>query len=279
MRETPFHHIRTLLASNIPESHVSLLPKKWEKIGHVLVLKWDKNLDEYKEIICAAYATVLNVTTVLGDVQGIIGPLREPTVELLYGPPQTETIHVEQGIRYTLDPQKIMFSSGNMSERIRMASLKATDETIVDLFAGIGYFTLPLAVYAKPQIIIACELNPVAYNYLSKNIVLNHVTDRVRPLLGDNRKVAPRNSADRVIMGYLRGTAMFLPLALDCLQQARGVIHFHDIYADEKIPEEPFQQVQRIAQEKKRTATLLEYHRVKSYAPGISHAVIDVRIA
>ena len=279
MRETPFHQIRTMLTPSIPRSHVSLLPKKWEKIGHVLVVKWNKNLDEYKEIICAAYATVLNVTTVLGDVQGILGPLREPTVELLYGSPQTETIHVEQGIRYKLDPQKIMFSSGNMSERMRMASLKATDETIVDLFAGIGYFTLPLAVYAKPQTVIACELNHVAYDYLFKNIVLNHVTDRVQPLLGDNREVAPRNVAERVIMGYLGGTAEYLPLALDCLKQARGIIHFHDTYADERIPDEPFQQVQRIARERKRTTTLLEYHRVKSYAPGISHAVIDVRIA
>jgi tRNA wybutosine-synthesizing protein 2 len=279
MRETPFHHICTMLAPRIPESHVSLLPRKWEKIGHVLVVKWDKNLDEYKEIICAAYATVLNVTTVLGEIQGIVGLLREPTVELLYGSPQTETIHVEQGIRYKLDPQKIMFSSGNMSERMRMASLKATDETIVDLFAGIGYFTLPLAMYAKPQTIIACELNPVAYDYLCKNIILNHVTERVRPLLGDNREVAPRNVAERVIMGYLGGTAEYLPLALDCLKQARGIIHFHDIYADERIPDEPLQHVQRIAREKKRTATLLEYHRVKSYAPGISHAVIDMRIA
>jgi tRNA wybutosine-synthesizing protein 2 len=278
MRETPFNHIVKKLSASIPESYVSLLPKKWEKIGRVLLLKWDHQLDEYKEIICSAYAAELNATTVLGDVQGIVGPLREPTVELLYGSSQTETIHVEHGIRYKLDPQKTMFSSGNMSERIRMASLNTMDETIVDLFAGIGYFTLPLAVYASPRQIIACELNPVAYRYLCDNIVLNHVTDKVRPMLGDNRRVAPRNIAERVIMGYLGGTAEFLPLALDCLKHARGIIHFHDTFADEQVPEEPFQQVRKSAKKKKRTATLLQYHRVKSYAPGISHVVIDVRI-
>ena len=128
---------------------------------------------------------------------------REPNVKIIYGNKKTETIHIENGIRYKLDPQKVMFSSGNMDERIRMAKISNPKETVVDLFAGIGYFTLPMAVYSKPKKIFACEINPVAYDYLCKNIVQNDVTSIVEPLLGDNKTTAPKNVADRIIMGYI----------------------------------------------------------------------------
>ena len=47
---------------------------------------------------------------------------------------------------YSFDATKCMFSWGNLSEKLRMGSLDCRDEIIVDLFAGIGYFTLPFLV-------------------------------------------------------------------------------------------------------------------------------------
>ena len=35
-----------------------------------------------------------------------------------------------------------MFSAGNISEKIRVAGFRCVGETVVDLYAGIGYFTL-----------------------------------------------------------------------------------------------------------------------------------------
>lgn len=159
-----------------------------------------------------------------------------------------------------------------------MATISSRNETVVDLFAGIGYFTLPLAVYSKPKIIFACELNPVAYEYLCKNIVLNHVTNVVEPLLGDNRMTAPKNCADRVLLGYLEEPQVFLPIALECLQNQVGVLHYHDVVPDEFIPEQPLQQVEEVVRKAHRSAELLKVKEIKSYAPGVSHVVLDVRI-
>lgn len=54
--------------------------------------------------------------------------------------------HRENGILYSFDATKCMFSWGNLSEKLRMGALDCKEEVIVDLFAGIGYFTLPFLV-------------------------------------------------------------------------------------------------------------------------------------
>ena len=278
MRQTPFESIKKTLSLVLPSGVVSRLPDKWEKIGTVVTIRLPDELRRYQEIIGKAYAEVLDCTTVLNDVGGISGVYREPFVEVISGSSMTETIHTENGIRFKLDPQKIMFSSGNMRERQRMATISNRHETVVDLFAGIGYFTLPMAVYSKPKMVFACEINPLAYRYLRANVVLNHVTDIVEPLLGDNRKIAPKDCADRVILGYLKEPLIFLPISLECLRNQSGVLHYHEIVPIESIPDLPLKHIETAAKNYHRFVELLKVNEIKSYAPGVDHVVLDVRI-
>jgi tRNA wybutosine-synthesizing protein 2 len=215
---------------------------------------------------------------VLIDIGGISGEFRAPQVEIIYGSKDTETVHKENGIRYKLDPQKIMFSSGNMDERIRMAKISNKKETVVDLFAGVGYFTLPIAVYSKPKKIIACEKNQIAYDYLKENIVLNDVSSIVEPIIGDNREVAPKNVANRVIMGYFKKTEKYLKVAFDCLHNHKGIIHYHGKFSDKIVPHIPMKIIEEEIKKNKCIVNLIRYFCVKSYAPGISHYVFDLKI-
>jgi tRNA wybutosine-synthesizing protein 2 len=278
MRQTPFDRIKKTLSLVIPSGVMSHLPDKWEKVGTVVTIRLPDDLRQYQEIIGKAYAEVLDCTTVLNEVGGISGVYREPVVEVISGSSMTETIHTENGIRFKIDPQKIMFSSGNMRERQRMAMISNRHETIVDLFAGIGYFTLPIAVYSKPKKVFACEINPIAYRYLCANVVLNHVTDIIEPLLGDNRTIAPKDCADRVILGYLKEPQVFLPVGLKCLRNQTGVLHYHEIVPVESIPELPLKHIETAAKDYHRSVELLKVNEIKSYAPGVDHVVLDVRI-
>jgi len=278
MRQTPFESIKKTLSLVLPSGVVSRLPDKWEKIGTVVTIKLPDELKQHQEIIGKAYAEVLGCTTMLNDVGGISGVYREPVVEVISGSSITETIHTENGIRFKADPQRIMFSSGNMAERRRMATVSNSCETVVDLFAGIGYFTLPMAVYSKPKMVFACEINPIAYHYLCANVVLNHVTDIVEPLLGDNRKIAPKDCADRVILGYLKEPQVFLPVGLECLRNQSGVLHYHEVVPVESIPELPLKHIETAAKDYHRSVELLKVNEIKSYAPGVDHVVLDVRI-
>ena len=278
MRTTPFESIKKKLSPVLSSSLMNRLPDKWEKIGTVVTIKLPDELKQHQEIIGTAYREVLRCKTVLNDKGGILGVYRKPIVELLSGDRITETIHTEQGIRFKMDPQRIMFSSGNMTERRRMATISNSRETVVDLFAGIGYFTLPIAVYSKPKKIFACEINPIAYRYLCANIVLNHVTDIIEPLCGDNRKTAPKDCADRVILGYLQEPWSFLTVALECLKNQIGILHYHEVVPCESIPELPLKRIQTAAKNTHRSVELLKINKIKSYAPRIHHVVLDVRI-
>jgi tRNA wybutosine-synthesizing protein 2 len=278
MIETPYYLIKKQLSKELPDELIKKIPNKWEKVGDVVTLVLPKELEKFKEHIGEKYAEILNCKTVLNNIGGIIGEFRSPNVEVIFGSKNTETTHKENGICFKLDPQKIMFSSGNMDERIRMATVSNNNEVVVDLFAGIGYFTLPIAVYSRPEMIVACEKNPISYNYLKENITLNNVTDIVEPLKGDNREVAPKFIADRVIMGYIGNTRDFLETAINCLKEKIGIIHYHDKIPEKNILNNTMDMVSKVADKFNRKAELIGQKHVKSYAPGIGHFVFDIKI-
>jgi len=250
------------------------LPDYWEKIGDVLILPgW--NFGKYEEKIGEIYARVLNVKTVC-IYEGIEGELRVQRVRKVYGI-STETVHIENGIKYNLDVSKIMFSSGNVGERIRMGKIKADGEIVVDMFAGIGYFSLPIAKYGNPMKIYACEKNPVAFGYLLKNIRLNEISSII-PLLGDNRRIAPRYVADRVILGYMH-TEKFLDAGIRALKRGGGIIHYHDTYTTEEKKWKPEKNIRKHARKYGFEVEIIFKRTVKSYAPHIWHIVVDARLS
>ncbi len=278
MRETPFDEIVAALAPRLG-TRIEFLPSKWEKVGEVLILRLAPELWEDRTVICQEYASVLGCKAVLEDVGGISGQHRVPQVRKIWGVEATTTTHHENGVRYRLDPGQVMFSSGNMAERIRMGQVVRPGETVVDLFAGIGYFTLPIAVHGRPARVYACEINPVAYRFLCQNLVLNHVTDVVVPLLGDNQVVAPRGVANRVVLGYLEDTVRYAPVAFECLREQQGFIHYHEAVPTRLCPDRPLKALEVVARSYKRVVRLVSWREVKSYAPGVSHVVLDVQVS
>jgi len=250
------------------------LPDKWEAVGGTVILKLVPALSAHGAAIGRAYAAALGAQTVLADMSGISGEFRQPQMQVLYGTPG-ESVKTENGIRYCFDATQVMFASGNLNERRRMGELDCHGETVVDMFAGIGYFTLPLAKFARPRRVYACEKNPVSYHFLLKNIALNGVGNTVIPVLADNRSLLGRGWADRILMGYVQRTAEFLPIALR-LAKPGCVIHFHDTYCVGQQEE----QVREVfaAACGNRPFEVLGIREVKSFAPSVSHYVADVSV-
>ena len=70
---TPFQEIKDKILEQIPPSLSLYLPKKWEKIGEVLIIKIPKELKKFSKDIAKIYADVLDCKTVLEDVGGVSG--------------------------------------------------------------------------------------------------------------------------------------------------------------------------------------------------------------
>jgi tRNA wybutosine-synthesizing protein 2 len=274
-RETfrkPMRNIKAMLG--LDEKLLDLLPVKWEMLGNVIILRLPNELEPHASMIAAAYAKELNAKAVLQEVGVISGVTRRPMTRLLFGD-DTITIHPEGGILYRLDPAQVMFSSGNFEEKRRMAALDCRGETVVDMFAGIGYFTLPIAKRAHAREVIACEINPISYGFLCDNIRLNGLDAVVRPRLGDNRDLPGMAIADRILMGYVGTTEQFLPKAMQLIKPG-GIIHYHDVAGVEEAPEKLLQAIENGCQG--RSYEVIGWREIKSYGPCTVHLVVDFRV-
>ena len=260
--------------SDMEREVLDALPDKWEIAGRTVTMKLDPSLVTYSERIGEAYARALDVSCVYADVSGVSGELRIPDVRLIWGE-RCPAVKTESGISYSWDPSCIMFASGNLVERSRMGKTDCTGETVVDMFAGIGYFTLPVARFSGARRVFACEKNPVSYGYLVRNVQANGVSDKVIPILGDNRDFCGTAFADRILMGYVQRTSEFVPKALT-MAKPGCVIHYHDTFhvgTERRETERVFSEACG-----DRPFEILSIREVKSFAPNISHYVADVRV-
>jgi tRNA wybutosine-synthesizing protein 2 len=272
--------LRDLLKRYLDTEKLNMLPKGWQILGYVIIISLKRELYSVRAQIGHALLQVyLHCKSVFLD-EGIKGELRKPKRELIAVRDGVEdpgtTVHIENGCRFKMDVRKVMFSKGNLEERIRMSRL-GSGEVVVDMFAGIGYFTIPMVVCSRPKKIVAIELNPESYHYLIENIRLNHGEYIVEPVLGDCAKKTPISTADRVIMGYVKCTHYYLINGILALKPG-GVLHYHETVPICLTPARPIDRIKAAAGSLGRETEVISWHRVKKYSPGVWHVVIDARI-
>ena len=192
---------------------------------------------------------------------------RTPHAHLVWGK-GGEVSHKESGYTYFLDPSLVMFSQGNREEKMRMASLVREGRPksrVADMFAGIGYFTIPVA--GAGAIVHAMEINPVSFGYLQRNCAGNKLSDRIHPSLGDCRTLL-EGMYDRVIMGHFDAIHM-LPSVIPHVTNG-SVIHLHSIG--------PVEEAIRTILEGAGFSVSIDVHKIKKYRPHAWHVVQDVTL-
>jgi len=210
----------------------------------------------------------------------IKGKYRIPQIKVLASRVKKEktiTIHEEYGIFYRLDVSKIMFAKGNINERHRIADIAKKSEIVVDMFAGIGYFSLPLAKRVKK--IYSIEINPLSYKFLTENMKMNK-TNNIKAINGDCKKVIPmlKIKADRIIMGLLPSPYRYIESAFK-ISKKGTIIHYSCLIPKKDSENEMkklIEKINSISRQYGFKAVLKKAVKVKNYSPAFFHYVLDM---
>lgn len=272
-----------ILEDKLQPRLLASLPRAIDFVGDIAIVEVPSELDTYKpaigEAIMKTHQKVRTVLAKAGAVGGIYR-LREFTV--IAGESRTETVHKEYGCQYAVDVAKAFFSPRLSFEHRRVASLVEEGETVVDLFAGVGPFSIQIARKRQNVTVYAVDVNPDAVEYLKKNIRVNRVIGKVHPILGDARQVVKSRLsgvADRAIMNLPEEAIQFVDVACEAIKPSGGTVHFYSFVNKPDSLENLKTRFTKAVEKSGRSVEKASFSRlVRETAPYEWQAVLDVRI-
>lgn len=270
------------LTSALTEEELSILPRGFQTLGNIIIVKLNSKLLEKNKVIGECYLDLLpKIRSVYVNKGRVIGEFRQPeNIEFLVGEDNPFVEHKEHGVIYRFDITKIMFSQGNLNERRLLATFVKKGEVIVDMFAGMGYFSLPIAKHSEAEQIYSIELNPTSYRTLLENIKINHFEEKIIAINGDSKQEVLELSssgikADRVIMGVFPAPKDYVKVALS-LNKEEGTIYHYEGVVEKDAYMSLFKEFEEICQKEQFNCTLESHRFVKSYGPNLYHTVLDI---
>lgn len=230
--------VKEALLGNLQPDIAGQITKSFDIIGDVAVVSTKERMSRYRENVVNALLSVHpNIRLILAKVAPVSGVERVASYERWYGSGTTETLHREHGCVYGLDVTKVFFTPRLSTERKRVACLVEPNETVCDLFAGVGPFSVLIARLQPSSHVKSCDISPEAVTYLKRNVRLNGVSDRVEIFQGDAAQVSHkflRGLCDRVVMNLPKQAELYLAAATEALRARGGTIH---LYLFRKAPQ------------------------------------------
>jgi tRNA (guanine37-N1)-methyltransferase len=224
--------LREKLSSALSPEELTRVYSSFDIVGDIAIIKTLSNSDANAEAVAKQLMAVhKNVKTVLCQASPIRGDFRVRELKLLAGENKTTTKHKEAGCTFKVDVEKCYFSPRLSHERSRIASLVQPSETVVNMFSGVGCFSIIIAKTVPQTKVYSIDVNPTAIQYMQENVRLNRVYGKVHPLQGDAKdiiKAQLHGVADRVLMPLPEKALEYLPVALSALKQRGGWIHYYD---------------------------------------------------
>jgi len=272
-----------LLSGKIPSHVLASLPHAIDFIGDIAVVEIPPELEPYKQDIGEAILKAhKRVKTVLSKCGAVSGVYRLRDFEVVSGETRTLTVHREYGCVFHVDTAKAYFSPRLSYEHARIASLVQEGETVIDMFAGVGPFSILIAKKHTTTHVYGIDVNPEAYILLKKNVVANRVIDKVTPILGDTRQVINERLsevADRVIMNLPEKAIEYVDVACKALKPKGGIIHYYEfVNQPEPIETAKSRLAESIKQTNRELYKILHTRIVRGVAPFTHQVVVDAKV-
>jgi tRNA (guanine37-N1)-methyltransferase len=248
---------------------------RFEAIGDVALLEPEED-DVAGEALVEADNGIRTALRVESAVEG-----RERTRQMSYvaGEEKTKTVHREYGREFVVDLTDVYFTPRLAEERERVASEVDADETVFDMFAGVGPFAVAAAEAGAD--VVASDINGRAVELLRENATRNNVEDHVTAYNEDARdtaeRVASEGGADRVYMNLPHTAGEFLDAACEAARTG-AVIHYYDIRHEDDLFEGAIEEIRDAAESAGYDVEVLERVVVRSYAPYDYNVCVDARL-
>ena len=272
--------LKKSLENILSPSESEELFSSFDQIGEIIVLRNPDSLKSKKKIIGETLLDQVKTTrSVFYQSSPVEGEFRTRNLEILAGEDNTETEYKESGCRFLVDVEKAFFSPRLSTERERIANLTHDGEIIINMFGGIGMFSI-LAAKVSKCTVYNIDINPNASLLCEKNIELNKLKGKIISLNGDSVKIIQdklQNSADRVLMLLPERSDEFLETAILATKN-NGVIHYYShIHADKKQDAAKFSE-EHYLNNSKVESKILNSRIVRPVGPRFYQTVVDVQI-
>lgn len=215
----------------LPQKELANVYSSFDIVGEIAIIRLKIPSDKVSKIIADALMSVHgNVKTVLAQTGSVSGEFRLRKLAYVAGERKTATVHKESGCAFSVDLNTCYFSPRLSHERVRIANLVKPEETVVNMFAGVGCFSIVIAKHRGNSRVYSIDVNPSAVEFMTKNVRLNRVYNKVIPILGEATQVVEsrlKGYADRVLMLLPEKAFEYLPCAVSALNPTGGWIHVH----------------------------------------------------
>jgi len=275
--------LRKNLSRILSSGDIGEVYSSFDVVGDIAIIKLPHASTEIAQSVAKAIMGVnKNVKTVLLQESPVAGDFRLRRLTHLAGENTTSTIHKESGGLFSVDVAKCYFSPRLSYERSRIAGLVKPKETVVNMFAGVGCFSIIIAKQANSAKVFSIDVNPAAIQFMQETIRLNRVYGKVIPLLGDSKEIINsrlKRVANRVLMPLPEKALGYLPYAVSALKASEGWIHYYD-FEHAKKTESPTEKAKlKVAEKLARLGVAFEipYSRiVRSTGPNWYQVVLDI---
>lgn len=279
--------MRQRLKARVNTSESSKVYNSYDLVGAIAVIKVpndnEENAKKAAEAIMKLYPH--KVKSVFMQTSAVQGDFRVRQLKFLAGENRTLTVHKEHGCLFRVDVEKCYLSPRLLLEHERIPRLVVNGEVVVNMFSGVGCFSILIAKKALDAKVYSIDINPTAIKCMHENVRLNRVFNRVVPMLGDSKQIIQsklQGVADRVLMPLPELALEYLQYALMALKPQGGWIHYFDFEHATKN-ENPIEKTrQKISQrlDSLGASYNLGFARViRSTGPNWYQTVIDIHVA
>jgi tRNA (guanine37-N1)-methyltransferase len=235
-----------LLKAKLTSEEQSLVYKSYDIVGDIAIIRVPEKLEHQSIIIAEAIMQLhKNVKAVWRQSSAVGGEFRLRKLEHVAGEERTVTTYVEHGCVFKVDLEKCYFSPRLSFERMRIAQMVKPHEVVVNMFAGVGSFSIIIAKHSSAERIYSVDVNPTAFQLMRENALLNRVLNHVIPLFGDAKTIIAerlQKTADRVLMPLPEKAYEYLDFAVMALKPKGGWVHYYD-FEHARKDEDPVEKV------------------------------------